>query len=554
MAKKVISIDIGQQFTKVAVVDYGRKNPKVYNCFAVESPKSAVEDGYIRDKTAFTTVIKDRLTKIGIREKEAVFTISSTRIVNREIIIPSVPKSKIQPILESVAQDHFPVDVTEYTFTYSILERINTAEQKGIKLLAIAAPNNLIQSYYELAELLGVSVVAVDYIGNSTYQVVKKQVERGITMTVQINEKATFINIIDNDNMTLQRMIPVGTVDVVDRLLKHKIFEVTDYKEAYDLLCKEKIINPSFDIGNNEVAATMYISNDAFREEVVGKKEVTDSLQNLLSNISRVFDFYNSKYPEKRVTGIYVSGDGAKFRSITKLIYNETGIETQRVKSVLGVTFDPSIRMDQFEQTQFMGAIGAAIAPIGFLSSDRKAGKASASTDKTISLLVFGSVVASVLMIVASFAILGLATMEKSDLESRIEQLKPIEQLYNQYQNNVAEFDNVYKMHMASCNMNVYLNEVFQELEAHFATTIDIKSINSDGKVISMNISGTSKSDIAKSIQSLKESKYFSDIQISGLSQTVGEMGNTQVTTAMTITLNDEIRAEEEKKLDTEKE
>lgn len=39
MAKKVLSIEIGQQVTKAVVIDFLKKNPHVYNAFSFDTRK-----------------------------------------------------------------------------------------------------------------------------------------------------------------------------------------------------------------------------------------------------------------------------------------------------------------------------------------------------------------------------------------------------------------------------------------------------------------------------------------------------------------------------------
>ena len=53
MSKKVISIETGILWTKVALVEANRKSPHVYDVFRFRTPEHAIEDGYIRDKENF---------------------------------------------------------------------------------------------------------------------------------------------------------------------------------------------------------------------------------------------------------------------------------------------------------------------------------------------------------------------------------------------------------------------------------------------------------------------------------------------------------------------
>ena len=95
MAKKVISIEAGVWLTKVGLVDYKKTSPKIYKAFTFRTPEHAVEDGYIRDKESFANTLINELEKHQIKERTAVFTLVSSKIVTREIEIPPVRKIKL---------------------------------------------------------------------------------------------------------------------------------------------------------------------------------------------------------------------------------------------------------------------------------------------------------------------------------------------------------------------------------------------------------------------------------------------------------------------------
>ena len=99
MVKRVVSIEAGVWWTKVALADYRKKNPPVHKAFAFRTPEHAVEDGYIRDKEAFASALKVELSKRDIHEKEVVFTLSSSKVVTREVMIPFVKDNKIMGII-----------------------------------------------------------------------------------------------------------------------------------------------------------------------------------------------------------------------------------------------------------------------------------------------------------------------------------------------------------------------------------------------------------------------------------------------------------------------
>ena len=73
----------------------------------------------IRDKDSFANALKEELRRHNIREKEVVFTLSSSKVVTREVLIPFVKDNKIRGIIDAQMRDYFPMDVSSYTVSYS---------------------------------------------------------------------------------------------------------------------------------------------------------------------------------------------------------------------------------------------------------------------------------------------------------------------------------------------------------------------------------------------------------------------------------------------------
>lgn len=191
--------------SKSVKLEAGKKNPHVLNCITFDTPENIVEDGFILDKDLMAQTLKSQLASAKMTAKDAIFTIASTKLANREVVIPLVPDNKIQSIIDASATEYFPLDVSEYTISYTILEKINTKEEKKLKLLLLAAPNNLIKNIYSFAEIAGLQVHALDYIGNSTFQILKGKLGQGVNVSVQINDQTTVVNVIENDKLALQR-------------------------------------------------------------------------------------------------------------------------------------------------------------------------------------------------------------------------------------------------------------------------------------------------------------------------------------------------------------
>ena len=242
MAKKVLSIEVGQQVTKAVVVDYLRKNPHVYNAFSFDTPPDAMEDGYLKNRDSIAQMLKAQIRENGVKEKDVVFSIASSKIASREVVVPYVPENKINDLINATAQDYFPVNMEEYTLAYNVLDIVKEGDKKNLKLLLLAAPDTLIQNYYSLADALGMHVESIDYYGNGSMQVLQKHIGSGYCVSVQISSLNTMVSVLRESQQIMQRTIPYGVNTILDTMLEQQALGLHDQAEAMEMLCRENII------------------------------------------------------------------------------------------------------------------------------------------------------------------------------------------------------------------------------------------------------------------------------------------------------------------------
>ena len=124
---KILTVEIDTAQLRVAEVD--SRGQHIYHCFVLPVPQGAVDDGQIRDTKSLGKLLKAELIRRGIKIKKVFFAAGSSRIASREVRIPFVKKDKIQNIIQENATDYFPIDISGYVLSYSIID-IESKEQE----------------------------------------------------------------------------------------------------------------------------------------------------------------------------------------------------------------------------------------------------------------------------------------------------------------------------------------------------------------------------------------------------------------------------------------
>lgn len=491
---KVLTIDItNESITIVEVTASQKKQTYIHNALIFETPEGGYEDGYIRDKDLIGSTIREQLASNGITNKNAIFVLSSSKIVSREVVIPYVPDKKIPAIINSNASEYFPVNIEDYVVAHSVLETVVGEDgAKNRRVLVVAVPQQMLQTYYEVASVAGLTVQSIDYIGNAMLQLIKTQTnDISTTMVVEIGGESTVLNIVKGDTLLLQRTVPYGINAVVAEVMESK--EV-DAATALTMLQTDRMITVDFD-----------------------DDPITGAFRYLINNIGRVMDYYGSRNPDKPIEDVYLTGDGALIRGIDGLFKIQLNVATKVMDSLYNVKFDDKINTQIYNPVYLIGSIGAAMAPMGFLLKEQAAKKASQGTT-----VIF--VVILVLAIIGTGTGCGIALVAKQAakagkqaVQRQIDDIKDIEDIYNEYLQSDAEYNDMLTLYDSTKISNEYMMQFWNKLEECLPTNVNVTNIQSASDSVSIVMQSTDYDSIAKLVVDLRSVDCIQDAFIASI-------------------------------------
>ena len=404
MAKHVLSIEIGTQVTKIVEIDYKKKNPHVYRAVSFATPEGVIEDGVIRDKDVLAVAFRNELAEAGMKEKSVVFSIASSKIATREVTLPNVKENKIGDLVRATAQEYFPIDLNDYTLAYSLLETIKEGKEKSYKVLLLAAPDDLVDNYYNFAQEMDFNIEALDYFGNGSMQVLKKEIVLDYCACIQISGNTTMINFMNEGQQLMQRTIPQGIFNVAEAMVLSEECMIDDMDAACEALCRDKLVCRSLDykgLDDDDSIVSARMTEEQWRQQEASKssrKVVTDAIGEILLSVLRVIDFFKSKYQGVELTSIYITGMGCKVSGIEELFSNELNIPTQRMEHLVNVSFPRHFSEGLYNQTEYIAVVGAAIAPVGFKSKNAATSGAGSDALRNAQLVFGLAVICAVAM------------------------------------------------------------------------------------------------------------------------------------------------------------
>lgn len=494
MDQRLLSIYISSEV--IRVVDATRKsatNITVNSVDEVSTPAGSFDDGYITDVLEIASAIRGKI--IGKAGKaKAIFTISSKKIASKEVVIPFVNGAKkINSVLNANSSEYFPMSTTgDFIFAYNVMETFQDDEGKKIRVNAVAAPKDLVEGYYEIADELKLSVYDIDYVGNSVQQLLKLQMsnnENDTNLVLQIEKDATFVNIMAGKDIILQRSVPYGKNAVINSIMEIK--KLTE-KEAIELLRDKDRMDRS-----------------------VTDEEYSEAVRYLISSIGRIVEYHRSRNPERIIDGIKVFGEGASIAGIDEVLRQELGAEVTRFNTLNGIKVSQKSYLSADQALRFLACFGAVLNPIGLkIQSGKTKEASSAMLDKILYAVI---ALAAVVMIgICAWYQIKFA-LKKADVDfkkTQINTLQIAEDIANQYETTLGAYNTVKSFTDTTHTDNVVLLQFIGDLEKIMPTGTTINDLAASDGYITFKVESTSKEAVADFIVQLKKIDYISSFSI----------------------------------------
>lgn len=559
MNNRVLSIEISNSFTKICEIDYKVKKPKVYKVLTIETPEGTVVDGMLQPTQAYADHLVSALGANGIHTKKVIFTISSTRVASREVQIPNVKANKIEALVKTNAADYFPVDLTQYEIGYYMAGGL--AENGKLRVMALACPKALLNSYYQLAQMCGWEVECFDYSSNSLYQILRDEKSEKVTLVIKIDENSTIVTVLSAGKVLLQRTVAYGVQDAIETMISSGAYAVTDPIGAVERFQKKTCLNRVLHQGDKvwEENSGRWEDEDAGNVTVMeARQKITASLEPLIVGVSRVIDFYDSRNGDSPIERAYVTGLGGSFSGMSKLFTNCLEKKVHTLSEVDKIGMSKAIRSTR--PASYISCLGAVLAPVGLI--DKSTQKAKGLTVVSGTNYTFVSVAVLVLGIVVSIAFCAMSIprymvdkVANEYLQNRIVELQPAEAIYNEYLTTAAQYDKYNYFYAYTQTPNENLVEFINELEQILPDSFYTNSFSSDQTGISMSVTVEGKAAAARTILNIRNMQSIDDVEISNITDSKDETGKSTVTFSITGSykdLTDETEESGEAQADTQ--
>jgi type IV pilus assembly protein PilM len=520
MAKKVLSIQTGIWMTKVALMEYGVKHPRVFDMFTFRTPENAVEDGYIRERESLSNQLRAELSKRKITERKVIFSINSAKVVSREVMIPKVNTRQLKTLAMEQAREQFPMDIASYTISYAKMGMLDGDPKQQMKLLLLAVPDNLLSNYVQFAELSGLEIETFEYMGNCAMQFIAKNFIEDAVI-VQLEERSTIVSVVKNNKLVFQRVAPHGYDSTLAAAIDHPVLGLKDDQETFEFLCNNNITR-------DKIKPEMFPDSVIIdpEERVIAAQQAYEAIKESMDYHVRIvvsaLEFYQNQYKTPLRGTLHLIGDGMRIQGMAKYFDTKINIEVEKGDYLSLLKMDKKTTGGGLASSESLGllsVLGAVLEPMG-ITPKELADRANKRNSTKIASGVFAvAVIASICLVGFSYMKKYQAETRQKELKQRIAELDPVRQVYDENKtyrslaNEYQTFDNMTKSQAEK------LGRLVGDLEQKFPVPVRVNNLNVSGSKVSMTMEADVKMTVAQLLLNLHDIDYLVDVSIPSLSE-----------------------------------
>lgn len=518
MAANSLIVEVGEKIVKVIVSTKKNRKFQILDSFMFQTPERSVVDGQIVDLEIMAEALREQMAANDVKNvKKVMYTLNSSKVATREVTLPLVKENKIRSVIETNAPDYFPVDLSGYQLAYNILEKVK-GTNGGYRILVLAVPRTMINSYIRLTEVLGLPIEAIDYCGNSQYQVLRQIRNDGVVMYVDINVTNTYVNFMDNGILLLQRNLNLGGDPIVNAVMR-----------------KDRQAENSY------LSVLQNLSDETYMNQVLPMAERRMAVVRLSQNVMRMMDFFRTNYKGRDISKIVLMGTCSNMAGLVDMVKEDTGIDAVHIYEL-----DEMKALADSEDgvTFYLSCIGTLIAPLNLLPEDyatrkkrqKKNAKKAEKQTSTATAKAFFLVCLVISLLTAAYggAMYYINSMKLEEMQARAAQLTKMKDVYNTYLTYDQTNKNLEVLKGYKETPNANLVKFFEELEEKMPEELTFLSAECTNEGVVMNITTPSFDEAAVTIAQFRTFESIQDFQVSEMVKSESERGEESISFSIT--------------------
>lgn len=297
--KPIFGFDIGFNSIKVMQLEQHDKVHHVVGYGVANFNEKAIDKGMIVDHEAVAKAVQHLFINdlVGeINTKRVAFSVPAARTFSRILHLPKLDKKDLIEAVKLEAEQYIPVPIADLYLDFTIIKQ--TAN--NIDVLAVAVPKKIVNSYLQLARMLGLETVVMETTTGSTDRLFRNTDQHDVpSVLIDFGSVSADITVYDK-SMAVTGTVPGGGDDFT-QLIASKLGVTKE---------EGHLIKVKYGLGASKKQA-----------EIV--EAVAPILQQTLKEIKRMIRYYEERSePHKKIEQVVTFGGGANVPGLSEYLIN----------------------------------------------------------------------------------------------------------------------------------------------------------------------------------------------------------------------------------------
>jgi type IV pilus assembly protein PilM len=317
--KPLFGLDIGFSSVKIMQIGTSSKKKYVVSGYGVNSfDAKAVDNGTIIDFENIAASVYELFKKhlVGdITTSRVAMSVPAARTFTRIMSLPTLDNKDLSAAVSLEAEQYIPVPIDQLYIDFEVIRRT----EKGQDILVVAVPKKIIDSYVNLANILGLEVVAMETTLGSTGRLFQHTDQQNLpTVIIDFGSVSADVTIYDNKSLVVTGTIPGGGDDFTNLISEN--LKVTR-QEAH-------VIKTKYGLGVSKK-----------QKEI--QKALSPKLEIIDKEIRRMIRYYEERSnTTKKIGQIITLGGGANMPGLSEYLTDSLRVPVRSCNPWDNVSFD----------------------------------------------------------------------------------------------------------------------------------------------------------------------------------------------------------------------
>ena len=338
--KGTVGLDIGSSYIKAVKLKELKGGYELELCHLHSLPPELIVDGSIIDSLRLVDSLKEMLKTGGIKAQNVAISISGhSSVIIKRISLPEMSEEELSESIKFEAEQYVPFDIEDVNLDFQIIGPKDEPGQMDVILVAVK--KDIINEYIQVVKEAGLTpvVVDIDSFALENMYGINYEIEPGKNVAL-LNIGASTINmsILKGGISVFTRDSSLGSNLHTEALQRE--FNIS-YESAEKLKRGESVENVS-----PEDAGAV----------------IESASEEILSEISRSFDYYRSTTVHEDIAEVVLSGGCALIKNFASMITERSGIETKIAEPFRNIRIPKKLDVAYIEEIAPMMAVAVGLA------------------------------------------------------------------------------------------------------------------------------------------------------------------------------------------------